>query len=712
MRVAIVHYHLQPGGVTRVIESASQVLTAASVPHVILCSEVIPALGYLTSTTTTVAELTDSLITAATEALGGAPDLWHFHNHSLGKNILIPGVISQLAATGARLVLQIHDLAEQGRPDNFPLIADCPELHPFSPRIRYAFLNSRDLKRFTNAGLPAGNASLLANPILPRTCHPASSAPPILFAPIRGIRRKNLGELILLATLAPSGTRLAISRQPTNPLARPVHDTWQKFTEKLRLPVEFDVVDRSVPATHSSSSFDSWVAHATHFVTTSVSEGFGLPFLEAAAYGKPLIGRNLSHLTTEFAAHGIRCGRLYDRILVPLDWVDSQLLEDHLASTLERNFRLYRRRFTAEMLEEALSVIVHEERVDFGNLPEALQQGVIERVRRPDSRSLLEVEVSGEIQSLESWLATAIAERKPTATPAQLAPYSLAIYQEKLTSLYASLLEEPATPLAHVDPAAVLTAHLAPQAFHFLLSALRPEPPPLAENFRAVIFDIYGTLLHAPFCRVQPDPVADPLLREIIASHGHTPPESPSTALHTAILRHHELSNVPFPEVDLRVLWRKILLVEQGHDLEPLIAEIETTWHPSSLMPGAGQAIQRLARSGVSLGLLSNAQCNTLPTLESLADFFAPELCLLSYQHGIAKPAPELFQMMVERLAGRGISPAETLYIGDDTAHDILPATTVGFRTALFTGQSARKSLGDAAPDFTLPSWHALGQIV
>ncbi len=166
MRVAIVHYHLALGGVTRVIESTSQALSSAGIPHVILTGESIPGLGYLASPgESTTEKLLASLRAAATEALGGPPDIWHFHNHSLGKNCLLAEVIARLATEGAHLVLQIHDLAEAGRPENYTLIAECKELYPFSPRIHYAFLNSRDQRVFTRAGLPAGNSSVLANAI-------------------------------------------------------------------------------------------------------------------------------------------------------------------------------------------------------------------------------------------------------------------------------------------------------------------------------------------------------------------------------------------------------------------------------------------------------------------------------------------------------------------------------------------------------------------
>ena len=73
----------------------------------------------------------------------------------------------------------------------------------------------------------------------------------------------------------------------------------------------------------------------------------------------------------------------------------------------------------------------------------------------------------------------------------------------------------------------------------------------MPKSYRAVIFDIYGTLLVAAPGGVKPDPLADPVLRDILRQLGHAPPGSPSADLHAAVLRHHAAAGVPFPEVDL-----------------------------------------------------------------------------------------------------------------------------------------------------------------
>ncbi|RYD19196.1 MAG: HAD family hydrolase, partial [Verrucomicrobiaceae bacterium] len=221
----------------------------------------------------------------------------------------------------------------------------------------------------------------------------------------------------------------------------------------------------------------------------------------------------------------------------------------------------------------------------------------------------------------------------------------------------------------------------------------------------------YGTLLDAPAGGVKPDPFADPVLREILRQHGHEPSASPSADLHAAVLRHHAAAGVPYPEIDLRVVWRDVLSLPPEADTTGLVLATEAAWHPATLIPGAAEAIQRVSRSGLTLGLLSNAQCNTLASLGGLADLFWPEFILLSYQQGMSKPAPELFEMLADRLAGRGITPAETLYIGNDPLHDIVPAAAAGFRTALFTGHPGSHRPGECSPDFRLADWKALSTL-
>ena len=129
--------------------------------------------------------------------------------------------------------------------------------------------------------------------------------------------------------------------------------------------------------------------------------------------------------------------------------------------------------------------------------------------------------------------------------------------------------------------------------------------------------------------------------------------------------------------------------------------------YPASFPPG-----QVIGLGIAVLGLLSNAQCNTLDSLGALAGCFEPDLTVLSYRYGMAKPSPEIFALLCERLRVRGIAPAETLLVGNDPLQDIAPAAAAGLRTALFTGHPASLRPGTCGPDFVIGDWPGLRAII
>jgi hypothetical protein len=49
---------------------------------------------------------------------------------------------------------------------------------------------------------------------------------------------------------------------------------------------------------------------------TSIQEGFGLPYVEAAAAGRPLIARHLPNIAPDLHKFGFRLPQAYDEILV------------------------------------------------------------------------------------------------------------------------------------------------------------------------------------------------------------------------------------------------------------------------------------------------------------------------------------------------------------------------------------------------------------
>jgi len=706
MKIAIIHYHLGHGGVSEVIVRASRLMTGAGIKHVVLVGpspqpispdlpvRVIDGLGYAISGDAD--SLGQRLRSAAASELGGAPDIWHFHNHSLGKNPAVPQIVATLAARGERILLQIHDLAEDGRPQNAGLLGDRRQLYPAGSLVHYAFLNTRDRDRFAAAGLPTPRAHLLGNPVEVQSLPPAPSGPPLVLHPVRGIRRKNLGEILLLAALAPQGTRWAITRDPLDPAARAIHDSWQRLAVETQLPVEFDVVDRSEPELGAGSTFETWLTKSTHLVTTSVAEGFGMVFLESATRGRPLLGRDLPHLTRDGAAHQLHDGKLYNRLFVPADWIDYRVLRDCQQSAMNGLWNAWGR--------EAPPSRSFEGNLDFGNLPEALQQRVICKAMESGMKDMLQVEINGELYPAAQWLAATLTNREPSAQGQLPSPQA---YLVDLCAIYQDMLKPIPATTGLLDPEKILNAYLAPESFHFLTSpATLRRPTPNFKDYRAIIFDVYGTLLSAPSGGVKPDPAADALLRHILTKHGLAAPRSPSTALYDAVCAHHRSSDFRYPEVDLRNLWRAILSLPDDADITELVIQLEAAWRPARLMPGVTESFYHLASAGIMLGLLSNAQCNTLPSLGECASLFHPDLTILSYQQGIAKPSPALFDLLTTRLASYGIVPSNTLYIGNDPLHDIEPAALRNFRTALFTGDPNSYRAGFCLAEFEIAAWH------
>lgn len=217
-RLAIVHYHLQPGGVTTVIENSLAALRAvADIDTAVISGrpsengafdrvEVVSALDYQAEPAVPnegASTLADQLETAARRAFGGQPpDLWHCHNHSLGKIAALPDALSELARRGHRLLLQIHDFAEDGRPPNYTALQTAEDPYPRHPNVHYATINTRDATLLKAAGLAASTVTVLPNPLAPPPTAPLAMAPairtPLMLYPTRGIRRKNLGEAVLL----------------------------------------------------------------------------------------------------------------------------------------------------------------------------------------------------------------------------------------------------------------------------------------------------------------------------------------------------------------------------------------------------------------------------------------------------------------------------------------------------------------------------------
>ena len=378
MNIVILHCHFERGGVTQVVENHLRFLRQCSEVHNIylvsgnrisgLSSDslesathvCIESMDYdsILNPSGSIEERSAALANQIVEALAAhevtaADAVLHWHNHSLGKNVAAPSTITKLAAQDWRLLLQVHDFAEDNRPGNYSAIidacrADSPKnvddfLYPASDSIHYASLTQADLQVFSQLGMKSSRTHCLPNSVtaagtdamqreealagLRQTLQLPTDARWCVY-PVRGIRRKNVGELLLLSRWLPENTYTGITLRPTTPVETRSYDRWRELATAVAPHAVFDVGHRE------EISFAQNLAACDYVLSTSVAEGFGIVFLEPWLSGRSVIARGLPTVAKDFQAAGIRFPLLYDSLLIPGDqeWIDSCVRETRVAN--------------------------------------------------------------------------------------------------------------------------------------------------------------------------------------------------------------------------------------------------------------------------------------------------------------------------------------------------------------------------------------------
>lgn len=474
MRVALVHYHARPGGVTRVVSSAVAALGNRTetvflagepddfcAPDVKAFSRPVDGLGYREEPGASAdSGLAGRLIAAANDALGGPPDLWHIHNHSLGKNPSFTQAVYELARRGERMLLQIHDFAEDGRPHNYALLRRAfPDslretMYPGASHVHYAVLNGRDRRLLIAAGLDPAQVHLLPNPVsvpeLPDAAAPSGNRRLWVY-PVRAIRRKNIGELLFWRALADPDDRFAVTLAPRNPRAQEIYRDWLSFADEAGLEIDFD-------ATASGQyGFEELIAESTALVTTSIAEGFGMAFLEPWLFGRPLAGRDLPEITADFKDQGVQLGGLYSELRVPAQLIDLTELRRRIGSGMRQLCGAYAAPFSEARTEQAYAAAAGPEGVGFGFLDEDLQREVIRNL-------ISDAGLRAEMNPL-SVNENFVGENRATVQAA----YSLESYGDRLARLYHKIAGLPAGPVgAALDADLLLNEFLAPERFRLL----------------------------------------------------------------------------------------------------------------------------------------------------------------------------------------------------------------------------------------------------
>lgn len=272
-------------------------------------------------------------------------------------------------------------------------------------------------------------------------------------------------------------------------------------------------------------------------------------------------------------------------------------------------------------------------------------------------------------------------------------------------------------------------------------------------NVKAVIFDIYGTIinywrpgfddkqsrqkiLYDVFKLVSEFFGMEYFLKEI------NPKDPPEKTLgdfyHGLIALSHETASKKgkaFPEVKIEEVWNVILsiLMKHGYDRyklyectpEELSRRIAFRYNFLSLgrelYPGVVSALEKLKEQNIVLGILSNAQFYTPIDLtlmirdqsngkyDDLFELFDVDLTFFSYEYGIAKPDQVLYRRLYDALYEYHILPSQAVMVGNDLILDIKPSQDNGMKTAFFCGDSCSAFThdlgGKVIPDISFSSW-------
>jgi putative hydrolase of the HAD superfamily len=312
-----------------------------------------------------------------------------------------------------------------------------------------------------------------------------------------------------------------------------------------------------------------------------------------------------------------------------------------------------------------------------------------------------------------------------------------ALAPEDLAALHGYILQAGLAELQPVQP-------LLPPVFSDLLGKPLPRKP------RAILVDVYGTLLATGLGEVAATEEAQPFtpaLSPAAPAHasasafasmstasataleipGYRFPEDFTSRLHALIARDHDkakAAGIPWPEVDAISVFMRLFGLGLAAAAKACVAW-ECQANPCTAMPGASDFLALCRQAQLPLGIVSNAQFYTPLFIQAafgvdLATLgFEESLSFWSYRTGKAKPDRFMYDQAAGVLAASGIAVEDALYVGNDALNDCAAAGEAGFMTVLFAGDARsfrpRESSPRVAacpPDTVVSSWAMLAALV
>ncbi len=264
------------------------------------------------------------------------------HNLGIGRNLILMQELATIAGEkGIRMIVHHHDWwfdnrwmrwREMRRFGFRTMGAAAKAVFPASKQVWHLAINQADariLKRhfgaragwlpnLTERGKPPEAAAVkAAREWLGRKLDGHNG--PVWILPCRMLRRKNVAEALLLARwLRPEAwlvTTGGVSSADETAYAKRLEKGALRHGWKLRIGV-LAGDDEGKPG------IPELLAASECVMLTSVQEGFGLPYLEAAAAGRPLIAHALPNIAPDLERLGFEFPQYYKEILIHPDLFD------------------------------------------------------------------------------------------------------------------------------------------------------------------------------------------------------------------------------------------------------------------------------------------------------------------------------------------------------------------------------------------------------